>query len=419
MIIYNASDIVKRAMSLADIENSDFISFAEKIALLNEAYQTLYQKGLNKDVNAFVRYINTRDKVIQLPRDFYQLKAVTLGRDKDVRVILRRPANASFNILSYDMINNTLQINGETSGGTICVEYFPVPTTLTFPNVTKSLELQNVLDMHKDIYLEQDDTDVYIKSLSDTDYAKKVEFTTTPSVAIPELLIHMEDDFITFSDSITQYLFNLNTEQVVETNLPVVIYEHKTYLYDSTNKKLLIPGLNIVVEDLEIDLHNCTINILSKDKTKYVGQNYNGGLFINGTHQDFNASKMFYWNDLVYLSNGSTLLAVYHFDRDFTENTLLDEAAISIVDIDDNTGYGYLGKRLNKYNLVSFFDDTQLNFPNNTYFVFMSYLLALAFKSKQGSDTSQLAVQLDKAEEAFYDTLARDDWTPTRITNVY
>lgn len=419
MIIYNASDIVKRAMSLADIENSDFISFAEKIALLNEAYQTLYQKGLNKDVNAFVRYINTRDKVIQLPRDFYQLKAVTLGRDKDVRVILRRPANASFNILSYDMINNTLQINGETSGGTICVEYFPVPTTLTFPNVTKNLELQNVLDMHKDIYLEQDDTDVYVKALSDTDYAKKVEFTTTPSAAISNLLIHMEDDFITFSDSITQYLFNLNTEQVVETNLPVVIYEHKTYLYDNTNKKLLIPGLNIVVEDLEIDLHNCTISILSKDKTKYVGQNYNGGLFINGTHQDFNASKMFYWNDLVYLSNGSTLLAVYHFDKDYTENTLLDEAAISIVDIDDNTGYGYLGKRLNKYNLVSFFDDTQLNFPNNTYFVFMSYLLALAFKSKQGSDTSQLAVQLDKAEEAFYDTLARDDWTPTRITNVY
>lgn len=419
MITYNASDIVRRAMSLADIENSDFITFSDKISLLNEAYQTLYQKGLNKDVNAFVRYINTRDKIIQLPRDFYQLKAVTLGRDKDVKVILRRPANASFNTLSYDMINNTLQINGETSGGTICVEYFPVPATLTLPNVTKNLELQNVLDMHKDIYLEQEDTDVYIKTLSDTDYVKKVELAKTPSVDIPRLLIHMEDDFITFSDSITQYLFDLNTEQITETNLPVVIYNHKTYLYDSTNKKLLIPNLNVAVEDLDIDLHNCTVSILSEDKTKYVGQNYNDGLFINGNPQSFSASKMFYWNGLVYLSNGSALLAVYHFDKDYIENTLLDEAVISIVDIDDNTGYGYLGKRLNNYNLVSFFDDTQLNFPNNTYFVFMSYLLAFAFKSKQGSDTSQLAVQLERAEETFYDTLARDDWNPTRITNVY
>lgn len=419
MITYNASDIVRRAMSLADIENSDFITFSDKITLLNEAYQTLYQKSLNKDVNAFVRYINTKDKIIQLPRDFYQLKAVTLGRDKDVKVILRRPANASFNTLSYDMINNTLQINGETSGGTICVEYFPVPTTLTFPNVTKNLELQNVLDMHKDIYLEQDDAGVYIKTLSDAYYTRKVEFVTPPSADISKLLIHMEDDFITFSDSITQYLFDLNTEQVTETSLPVVIYNHKTYLYDSTNKKLLIPNINVAVEDLDIDLHNCTISILSEDKTKYVGQNYNGGLFINGTRQDFNASKMFYWNDLVYLSNGSTLLAVYHFDRDYTENTLLDEAVISIVGIDDNTGYGYLGKRLNNYSLVSFFDDTQLNFPNNTYFVFMGYLLAFAFKAKQGSDTSQLAVQLEKAEETFYDTLARDDWNPTRITNVH
>lgn len=416
MITYNASDIVRRAMSLADIENSDFITFSDKITLLNEAYQTLYQKGLNKDVNAFVRYINTKDKIIKLPRDFYQLKAVTLGRDKDVRVILRRPANASFNTLSYDMINNTLQINGDTSGGTICVEYFPVPTTLTLPNVTKNLELQNVLDMHKDIYLEQDDTDIYIKTL---DYVKKVELAKTPSVAIPRLLIHMEDDFITFSDSITQYLFDLNTEQITETNLPVVIYNHRTYIYDSTNKKLLIPNLNVAVEDLDIDLHNCTINILSEDKTKYVGQNYNDGLFINGNPQSFSASKMFYWNDLVYLTNGSALLVVYHFDKDYIENTLLDEAIVSIVDIDDNTGYGYLGKRLNNYNLVSFFDDTQLNFPNNTYFVFMSYLLAFAFKSKQGSDTSQLAVQLERAEETFYDTLARDDWNPTRITNVY
>ena len=181
----------------------------------------------------------------------------------------------------------------------------------------------------------------------------------------------------------------------------------------------MIPNINVAVEDLDIDLHNCTINILSEDKTKYVGQNYNSGLFINGTHQDFNASKMFYWNDLVYLSNGSALLAVYHFDRDYVENTLLDEAIVSIVGIDDNTGYGYLGKRLNNYSLVSFFDDTQLNFPNNTYFVFMIYLLAFAFKSKQGSDTSQLAVQLERAEETFYDTLARDDWNPTRITNVY
>lgn len=415
MITYNASDIVKRAQQLADIENSDFISFAEKIVLLNEAYQTIYQKSINKDVNSFVKYINTRDKVIKLPRDFYQLKAVTLGRDKDVKVIMRRPANASFNNLSYDMINNTLQINGEIMGGTICVEYYPVPTTLTFPSDNKPVDLSNVLDIHKDVYIEKIDNDsVVVKSLEDLDFSKTIEVT-----GIADRLIHMEEDYIVFSDSITQKLYSLDTDEITDETLPVVIYNNRTYLYDDTNKKLLLPVSHMVVEDLEIDLNNCTIAILSNDKTKYVGQNYNGGLFINGVHQVFSASKMFSWNDIVYLSNGTNYLAVYDFGKDNTENTLVEQAIVDIADIDDNTGYGYLGKRKGKYNLVSFYDDTQLNFPNNTYFVFMSYLLALAFRSKQGSDTSQLAALTEQAENTFYDTLPRDDWSPTRITNVY
>lgn len=415
MITFNASDIVRKAQQLADLENSDFISFAEKIILLNEAYQTIYQKSINKDVNSFVKYINTRDRVIKLPRDFYQLKAVTLGRDKDVKVIMRRPANASFTTLSYDMINNTLQINGEIMGGTICVEYYPEPTTLTFPNDNKPVDLTNVLDIHKDVYIEKIDNDsVIVKSLEDLDFSKTIEIT-----GIADRLIHMEDDYIVFSDSITQKLYSLDTDEIADETLPVVIYNNRTYLYDDTNKKLLLPVSHMVVEDLEIDLNNCTIAILSNDKTKYVGQNYNGGLFINGVHQAFNASKMFSWNDIVYLSNGTNYLAVYDFGKDITENTLVEQAVIDIADIDDNTGYGYLGKRKGKYSLVSFYDDTQLNFPNNTYFVFMSYLLALAFKSKQGSDTSQLAALTEHAENTFYDTLPRDDWSPTRITNVY
>ena len=97
----------------------------------------------------------------------------------------------------------------------------------------------------------------------------------------------------------------------------------------------------------------------------------------------------------------------------------MDRSVISIADIDDNTGYGYLGLKMKRYALVSFYDDTQLNFPNNTYFVFMSYLLALAFKSKQGSDISQLAGLTEQAENTFYDTLTVDDWNSVRITNVY
>lgn len=418
MIKYYASDIIKRATQLADLENSEFISFSEKIALLNEAYQQLYQKGINKGNNSFVRYINTKNKIITLPRDFYQLKAVTISNPAgDVQVINKRPANASFNVLSYEIINNTLQINGETSGNSICVEYFPTPVTLTFPNKDKQLEMENVLDMRKDIYMYKysTDNDIIIRSLADSEFADTLANSDYEDIAF--FLAHMEDDYITFSNSATQILYDINTGNVTTTNKPVVIWNNMTLILD--NGELKLPSGIAIGETLDLNLGGCTINILSKDKQHYVGQNYNAGLFIDGVHQDFNATKMFYYNDMVYLSNGTNYLSVYDFATAHFENTLMDRNVVAITDIDDNTGYGYLGLKMKRYALVSFYDDTEMNFPNNTYFVLISYLLALAFKAKQGSDTTQLLGLTEQAENAFYDTLAVDDWNSVRITNVY
>lgn len=424
MIRYFASDMIKRAEQLADIENSDFISFGEKIALLNEAYQKVYQAGVNKDNNAFVRYINTKSKVIPLPPDFHQIKAITLTHCGEITTILRRPANQSLNLLSYDIINNVLQINGETSGDTICIEYFPTPVSLTFPNKNLDLEISDeVADMHKSILVSRVDGDLVIRDLNDSSFTAVISHEDYPNIT--QYLMHIEDDFISFCNGTsTNLLYNLNKGEMTSYSLPIVIYRNKTYLYDDVAKKLLLPVHNringtIEFADLDIDLHGCQIAILSDDMTQFVGQNYNTGVYINDTLNDFDADKMFYWKDKVFLTNRTELLQVYDFQIRDKKTTQLESAAIAISGINDNTGYGYLGFRLGKYSLVSFFDDTELNFPKNIYFTYMAYLLALAFKSKQGSDTTQLAALTLDAENQFYDTLGRDDWGCTRITNVY
>lgn len=416
MITYHSSDIIKRAEQLADLENSQFISFAEKIALLNEAYTSLYQKSINHDVNSFIKYINTRNNIIQLPPDFYQLKAITMSNGRFITPITRRPANGNFTDLSYDIINNTLQINGlsGTIIDSICVEYYPVPTTLTFPNRNEKIELGDVLDIkgHTYIIKGEDADHILVRSIDDADWYKELSATD-----IENWLIHIEDDWITLSNSATTILFNQGSGNTITTNYPVVIYKSHTYLYDNDN--LILPELNIVVEPLDIDVSNCSIIMLSNDKTKWCGQNYNGGFYINGVHQDFSASKMFYWEDKVYLCNGTNLLQLYDFNTDKIVSSLEQTAVIAIQGINPDTGYGYLGKKMGHYEMISFFDDTSLNFPNNTYFVYMSYLLALAFRQKQGSDYTQLAELTNVAEQTFLDTINRDDWCVTRITNVY
>lgn len=135
MLVYKASDIIKRAHQIADLENSSFISYNEQLALLNEAYVMLYQKAVNADTRSYVKEFSTTNKIIPLPEDFYQLKSVFLNTNGYLTPILRRPPDQNLHELSYELSGNTLKIYG-VLWGSVQVEYIPMPVTITFPSQT-------------------------------------------------------------------------------------------------------------------------------------------------------------------------------------------------------------------------------------------------------------------------------------------
>ena len=409
MITYKSSDIIRRAMQIADLENSSFISFQEKIALLNECYQALYQKGINHDTNAFVRYINTQSTVIHLPRDFHQLKAITVGSDQYIHPVLRRPANQSFDELSYDMINNTIQINGSIGSNTITVEYYPTPSTLTLPNEPMSIEVDDtILAMRGSVYVTGSDNQVVIQDLNST-------FTDTlDEEGIASYQIHMEEDYITLIGTDTIF-YSMNTGLITRTSNPAIFYRGKTYqLMDG---KLYSPNADYALYTLNANIGECKQAVVNNTLDKYVGLNGNT-VVIDGVVQQYKGNKLFYHSNQVYITDSTDSIHIHSFEgKDVAVPA--DYAVDDIVGINPDTGYGYLGRRMKKYYIVSYYDDTVLNFPKNTYFSFLAYLLALSFKTKQGSDTTALSVLCSNAEQAFYDSLPRDDWNATRITNMY
>lgn len=130
MITYNAKDLIKRAKQLADLENSDFISWNEQINLLNENYVALYQKLCNIGDEAFIREFSCGVGVTELPVDYFQLKSVSLNNHGNIIPILRRAETQSYNDCYYELKNGKLIIGGYS--GEYIVKYFPQPMTLIF-----------------------------------------------------------------------------------------------------------------------------------------------------------------------------------------------------------------------------------------------------------------------------------------------
>ena len=92
---------------------------------------------------------------------------------------------------------------------------------------------------------------------------------------------------------------------------------------------------------------------------------------------------------------------------------------VGLVGLNERTGYGICVNRRGAYYILPYCEDTPLNYPNSTYFQIISYILAIAFKSKQGADISLLQNQLAMVEQIFEDTLGSDAFQFPRMGNVY
>lgn len=150
MLHYKASEIVQRAMTLANIQNSSFVSATENRQLINDAFWALYQIMIDEGDVFYLQQIKHpafNDGVYILPDDFYQLYAV---RDNYGNGVLRKNKNTIKNGKCYDIRKRDIptQVEDPETHETVTVlvpktclinynnalideiEYYPKPQTL-------------------------------------------------------------------------------------------------------------------------------------------------------------------------------------------------------------------------------------------------------------------------------------------------
>ena len=473
MIKYTTKDIVNRAKQLADLNNSDFISWNENINLLNENWQKIYQQLIDNGDKTFIKEFETVSlNKIKLPCDFYQLFSVELI--PSCRQILRKAKSEPESSLTYDIENDYLILYGTVSEK-IRIKYIPIPQTLTLQNETKDIDsdfnsvyssvLENeelkFMDCYKNKYLflkKTNGTDIcnlYIFN-KDTNEIKKItnDFSNEITYAVigyKNIVYFISRDKSTSKYSIYSIKNNIVTAELEGTstspsllkrdkdvgavyiegksmnifvnddkplfpnidNLDVVLSEGIGTYMSFTNDyiSLLLPITNENSENkwIQLDVDLTTTPYVATKTTPFEGLDFGYSHTYKRYSNVINGKVCISTKDMFYV-DGYGL-----FNNDEYE-------VIGVNELNNDEGYGI--SIIDTYNtnhvlLHSHFVDTLLLYPNNIYFSFMAILLAISYKIKQNADVTVLSTKYGEMEAQYFDSLSRDVNNVVRITNVY
>ena len=374
---YNISDIVKAAKQIADLENSDFISWSENIRLLNEAWTAVHQKLINKGDFTFVNEMDI-GKEQPLPEDFYQVSSIL---DNYNTPVPRYSIGMNDSQIYYKLINNKLILNGLQSAK---LTYFTKPQFLTYPAETIVDALP--LSEGETIEFACDNYALTNKNVWDIKEATIVRAATETDVYIDAYgrTYSANEKPIFYPDG---RCFKLTLNSCTDPKCKVG--------YSGDIENITFDGVYYYVR-----YSNGNINVFEQDNSTNIDvlEGFSSNIYFNNEH------KFYIKDNVVFIDD------IPMYDASIYNNK------VYMLKIDLNTGYGLF---TNNNKILSIAVDTELNLPNNLYYNVLAYMLAFSYCCKQGKDASYVSAQLNSNVELLYDTLTNDAFSQMKITNIY
>ena len=375
---YNISDIVKAAKQIADLENSDFISWNENVRLLNEAWTAVHQKLINKGDFTFVNEMDI-GKEQELPSDFYQVLSIL---DNYNTPVPRYSIGMNDSQIWYKLINNKIVLNGLPSAK---LTYYTNVPFLTYPAETIVDALP--LSEGETIKFACDNYALTNKNVWDIKEATIVRAATETDVYVDAYgrTYSANEKPIFYPDG---RCFKLTQDSCTDANCKVA--------YSDDIENITFDGVYYYVRYSS----NGNINVFEQNNPTNIDalEGFSSNIYFNNEHK-------FYIKDGVVFVDDIPM-----YDASIYNNK------VYMLKIDLNTGYGLF---TNNNKILSIAVDTELNLPNNLYYNVLAYMLAFSYCCKQGKDASYVSAQLNSNVELLYDTLTNDAFSQMKITNIY
>lgn len=398
MTTYNAKDLIEQAQMLADLQNSDFISWKENMMFLDNAWSDLYQQIINHGDKSFLKTFNFEGDSCELPRDFYQLHYICYNDGVNSIPINRKSKTSLTGGPFYDLVGDEIVIYNKVGGlRKIEVYYYPVKDSITFAAVDQKV---NGID--------EEVIDVCDKN---------VLYTKNSQYFIKDIINGTEG-------SVDSAGFMLTDSGVIansETN-PYFKKDNKAYYTEWSNGVLSLKKKNgQTIHTVEVatnpNFPTKKINAFYKDQLVYVKDGDLISFDLETGTSEIIAEGLI--NDKVYSFKGDlyweTQDGVMVNGEILVPSTAYDKYH-GVMKEDEKTGYGVL---FDNFVIKSVYNNTPLLFPNNVYYNYLAYKLAVYYKIKQGADPSGLVAMASDALKVFYDTVLKDTNEFVRISNVY
>lgn len=428
---YTAHQIIERALNLADIANTDFLTHKEQIQYLNDAWQTVYQWLINKGDKQFVKEVYLENAAASngwteylIPSDLYQIKSLKNRITGDL--ILRQSESESINSGKYEIVNDRIRIYGNTNCP-LLLTYWTTPTFITFPDKTIDVDINTnaIISSCFDSVLLNDgniincrtgETVATLSLLEDAQYKLGAHYyieETAEEYAVKDLDGNLLNT-ITKAENTTYNFFSNKRGNILYQTFTDSKYSSPRRVVDNvevySNDDYEESGYPMFLANIDnYWIYNGTlsqIGIIDEETNEEFAIPYDYIPEKLTIAQDFNNQPCFYVTDT------KNDVYIYTWDADF--NAEFDKLKLRPEIVYANLRYGLLTPD----GLLSVMPDTELNFPNDLYFSLLACDLALRYCMKMNSNTDGLSNLYANMQTTFMNTLSQDSGY-TRIRSVY
>lgn len=404
---YTASELVRRALNLADLRNTDFLTHDEHTQYLNDCWKQLFNIIINKGDLQFTSTVHLGNGGrFKLPDDLYQIAVI---RDRKSGIVIpRRALSEAESTNGYEIVNDEIRI-GNVTGCDLEMIYYVVPITITFPDKTiQTVDISSygdLISIYRNRALVSNKTESYIIDLITGDIVSEIsdvfenaQLTENRIVRLDEtgsavynykgeLLDTVEDTYVPIPSNSNFNLlngtgvYNIETGQVIECEDPVAVWSvndnNYVLLYKAGKIEILLDNEIIWEYEIEIDAANSTDAGFQLDVS---GSAYY--ITIDGSDIRLYQSNNPYWRW--------------------------------------SCAYGYLPSPQNRLvnRVVSSLLDTEFNFPSELYMSIIAADLAMRYAMKQNAAIEGLKALYDGMMNTFMNSLSQSgDYT--RIKSIY